>query len=122
MTEPRNAALIAAVDPNKPRLLRDEAIPTEQSPHCPKLILIEPRARYQADIDWGGLLSAGCSKFHTRKMESIEAHTKRNTGMIQDAQRWNDSKRHVVGFQQEEFDVRHRSLRVSSARHAAIVQ
>lgn len=32
---------------------------------------------------WGGLLSAGCAEFHTRKIESIEAR---------DVRHWNDSR------------------------------
>ncbi|WP_316395526.1 hypothetical protein [Bradyrhizobium sp. 33ap4] len=49
----------------------------------------------------------------------MEAETKRNTGVIQDAQRWNDSKRHVgaSGFRHNECecDARRLSQRVSNA-------
>ncbi|WP_342724293.1 hypothetical protein AAFG07_35385 [Bradyrhizobium sp. B097] len=73
MTEPRNAAFIAAVDASKLRLLRDEAIPTKQSPHFRKADLDRAVCSSSSKLDWGGLLSAGCAKLHTRKIESIEA-------------------------------------------------
>ena len=83
ITEPRNGALIAAVDASKLRLLHDEVIPTE---HIPQTDLDRAACSSLRDIEWGGLLSTGSAKFHTCKIESLEARTMRKIGAIQDVQ------------------------------------